>query len=458
LNSRKNVLYNIQQIISETVRGGGEKKQSHMLQELNHSTAAEIVSQIAQKAKNASKHISLASEEAKNSLLQCIAKNIEKYREKILSANEADVVNTSKSDPTVTKAFLDRLTLNEKRINELVRGVREIISLKDPVGEVVSEWRTKDGLEIKKVRVPLGVIGIIYEARPNVTIDAAALCLKAGNAVILRGGKEAKNTNTVLVTDVLKRSLAEINLPQEIVEFLSPDLGYEAVHIMTRLNKYIDLIIPRGGEEMIRKIQETSTIPILAHGKGNCHIYVDKDANIELAVKVCFNAKVQRPGVCNAMETLLVHRACAEKFLPQIGEKYHSSNVELRGCETTRKLLPYAKPATEDDWYQEYLDLILAVKVVNSLEEAIEHINRYGSGHTDAIITENKESAEKFLKEVDSSCVLWNASTRLHDGGVFGLGAEIGISTQKLHARGTMGLRELTTTKYVVYGSGQIRE
>jgi glutamate-5-semialdehyde dehydrogenase len=428
-----------------------------MQERLNTDTKIEeVVHRIAAQVKKNSKYISLANEDIKNSLLERIAKNIEKHKEKILSANEIDI-NTSKNEPTITKAFLDRLTLNEKRLTDIIKGVVEIISLKDPVGEVVSEWQTKDGLKIKKMRVPIGVIGIIYEARPNVTIDAAALCLKSGNAVILRGGKEAKNTNTVLV-DILKRSLIETNLPPEIIEFLSPDLGYEAVHIMTKLNQYIDLIIPRGSEEMIRKIQEISTIPILAHGKGNCHIYVDKDANINLAVKVCFNAKVQRPGVCNAMETLLVHKECAGVFLPQIGEKYRNSSVEIRGCEITQKILPYAKPATEDDWYREYLDLIIAIKVVSSLEEAIEHINKYGSGHTEAIITENKENAEKFLKEVDSSCVLWNASTRLHDGGVFGLGAEIGISTQKLHARGTMGLRELTTTKYVVYGSGQIRE
>jgi len=422
----------------------------------------------AERAKNASRKLANLSTKIKNDALLAIADALEKEKAKILTANQIDLDNLRKTENGERKtAFIDRLTLNEKRISEMVKGLREIVDLSDPVGRIIAEWtrpfdRLKvnktepNGLKIQKVSVPLGVILMIYESRPNVTVEASGLCIKSGNAVILRGGSEAIRTNTVLAK-IIAQTAQQNGLPEGSIEFIETT-ERKVIFELVKLDQYIDLVIPRGGEEMIRAIREKATVPILAHGKGNCHTYVDKEANMEMAIKICYNAKVQRPGVCNAMETLLVHKEIAEKFLLPMIKEYKKAGVEIRGCERTAQIIPEIKLATEDDWYREYLALILAIKIVDSVEEAIKHINKYGSGHSEAIITENKETAKKFLQEVDSSAVFHNASTRLHDGGVFGFGSEIGISTQKLHARGTMGLNELTSTKYIVYGKGQIRE
>lgn len=409
----------------------------------------------AERAKIASRKLANLTTKTKNEALLAIADALEKEKEKILSANRIDLGNAN-SRLKITEAFIDRLTLNEKRISEMVRGLKEIVELSDPLGKIIAEWTRPNGLKIQKVSVPLGVILMIYESRPNVTVEATGLSLKSGNAVILRGGSEAINTNTILAK-IIGQTAYENGIPEGSIEFIETT-EREAIFELIKLDQYIDVVIPRGSEEMIRTIREKTTVPILAHGKGNCHTYVDKEANLEMAIKICYNAKVQRPGVCNAMETLLVHQEIAKKFLPLMYKEYKKAKVEIRGCEKTQQIIPEVKPATEDDWYREYLALILAIKIVDSGEEAIKHINKYGSGHSEAIITENKETAKKFLQEVDSSAVFHNASTRLHDGGVFGLGLEIGISTQKLHARGTMGLNELTSTKYIVYGEGQIRE
>jgi len=409
----------------------------------------------AEKAKIASWKLVNLTTKTKNDALLAMADALEKGKEKILRANQVDLENAN-SRLQITEAFIDRLTLNEKRISEMAKSLKEIVGLPDPVGRIIAEWTRPDGLKIQKVSVPLGVILMIYESRPNVTVEATGLCLKSGNALILRGGSEAINTNTVLAK-IIAQTAEQNGIPEGSIEFIETT-EREAIFELIKLERYIDLVIPRGSEEMIKTIREKATVPVLAHGKGNCHTYVDKEANLEMATRVCYNAKVQRPGVCNAMETLLVHKEIAKKFLPLMLEEYKKAKVEIRGCEKTREIIPEVKLATEDDWYREYLSLILAVKIVNSIEEAIEHINKYGSGHSEAIITENKETAKKFLQEVDSSAVFHNASTRLHDGGVFGLGSEIGISTQKLHARGTMGLNELTSTKYIIYGKGQVRE
>jgi glutamate-5-semialdehyde dehydrogenase len=334
-------------------------------------------------------------------------------------------------------------------------GLKEVAALTDPVGEILRMWRRPNGLLVGKMRIPIGVIGIIYESRPNVTADAAGLCLKSGNAVILRGGSEAINSN-LAICKVLKEACAKEGIPEAAIQLI-PTTDREAVLEMLKLEEYIDLIIPRGGESLIRSVVENSMIPVIKHYKGVCHIFVDRSAELKMAEDICFNAKVQRPGVCNAMETMLVHKAVAEDFLPIMGKRYNDAGVELRGCKETQRILSYAKPATEDDWYAEYLDLILAVKVVNNINEAIAHIAKYGSLHTESIITRDYNNAQRFLREVNSSTVLINASTRFSDGFQLGLGAEIGISTTKIHAFGPMGLEELTTTKFIVYGDGQIR-
>lgn len=412
-----------------------------------------------ERAKIASRKLANLGTKTKNDALLAIADILEKEKTKILTANQIDLDKAKKTN--LSSAFIDRLTLNEKRISEMVKGIKETVELSDPVGRILSQWERPNGLKIQKVSVPLGVILMIYESRPNVTVEASSLCLKSGNTVILRGGSEAINTNTVLAR-IIAETAYQNGLPEGSVEFIETT-EREAIFELAKLDQYIDLVIPRGSEEMIRTIREKATVPVLAHGKGNCHTYVDKEADLAMAVKVSYNAKVQRPGVCNAMETLLVHKDIAKKFLPLMVEEYKKANVEIHGCEKTKEImggnhLTKIKLATEEDWYTEYLSLTLAVKIVDSVDEAIEHINKYGSAHTEAIVTENRETAQKFLQEVDSSAVFHNASTRLHDGGVFGLGAEIGISTQKLHARGTMGLNELTTTKYIISGTGQIRE
>jgi len=406
------------------------------------------------KTKEASFLLSKLKTEEKNKFLNTLKEKIISSKEKIIKENEKDVNNCIKMN--YSSAFIDRLRIDEKRINKMVKSIEDVIKLPDPVGVKIWETVRPNGLKIEKVRVPIGVIGIIYESRPDVTIEASILCIKSGNAVVLRGGKEAKRTNLKLV-EIMKDALKENSIPEDVVNLITVG-GRMAVKYILRQYQYIDLIIPRGGESLIKTVVENSYIPVIKHYAGVCHTYVDKDANLEMALKVVLNAKVQRPATCNATETLLVHRDIAEKFLPDMAELFKRNNVEMRGCEKTRKILPDIKEATEKDWFTEYLDLIISIKIVDSLEEAIEHINKYGTHHSDSIITENKESAEKFLKEVDSAAVYHNASTRFTDGGEFGLGAEIGISTDKIHARGPMGLEELTSYKFVIYGNGQIRE
>ena len=356
----------------------------------------------------------------------------------------------------LSKAMLDRLTLSDNVIEQTAAGLEEIAAFPDPVGEIVRMWTRPNGIRVGRMRIPLGVIGIIYESRPNVTADAAALCLKAGNAVILRGGSEAFTSSKAIV-GLFKDVLKENHVNEQIVNLL-PTTDREAILYMLKLEELIDLIIPRGGEELIRFVAENSRIPVIKHYKGVCHLYVDAAADLDMAVKLTFNSKVQRPGVCNALETLLVHKAVADRFLPQVAEKLTEAGVELRGCERSRGLVPSMTPATEDDWYTEYLDLILAVKVVDDIDEAIGHIAKYGSLHTETIVTKDYAASQKFLKEVNSSSVIVNASTRMSDGYVYGLGAEVGISTTKIHSYGPMGVEDLTTTKFIVLGDGQIRE
>ena len=356
----------------------------------------------------------------------------------------------------LSKAMLDRLTLSDNVIEQTAAGLEEIAAFPDPVGEIVRMWTRPNGIRVGRMRIPLGVIGIIYESRPNVTADAAALCLKAGNAVILRGGSEAFTSSKAIV-GLFKDVLKENHVNEQIVNLL-PTTDREAILYMLKLEELIDLIIPRGGEELIRFVAENSRIPVIKHYKGVCHLYVDAAADLDMAVKLTFNSKVQRPGVCNALETLLVHKAVADRFLPQAADKLTEAGVELRGCERSLVLVPSMTPATEDDWYAEYLDLILAVKVVDDIDEAIGHIAKYGSLHTETIVTKDYAASQKFLKEVNSSSVIVNASTRMSDGYVYGLGAEVGISTTKIHSYGPMGVEDLTTTKFIVLGDGQVRE
>ena len=407
-----------------------------------------------ERAKNASKKLGLIPTVVKNRALLKIAENILKNSGRIISENLKDIENAEKQK--LSSALIDRLKLNKARLVSMTDGLKEIAKLPDPVGEVIEKIKRPNGLKIEKIRVPLGVIGIIYESRPNVTVDSVGLCLKSGNCAILRGGSSAINSNKIL-SKIICDAVYSSGIPDGTIEFID-NTDRIIISEILRLSNYIDCIIPRGGEGLIKYIRENSSVPVIAHGKGVCHVYVDKYADIEKAVKILFNAKVQRPGVCNAMETLLVHKDIAKNFLPVMLAEYKKADVEIRGCEKTRKIVGGIKFATENDWYTEYLNLILSVKVVSSIAEAITHIEKYGSHHSDAIITENKKSAEKFLKEVDSAAVYHNASTRFTDGGEFGMGAEIGISTQKIHARGPMGLRELTSYKFVVHGNGQIRK
>jgi glutamate-5-semialdehyde dehydrogenase len=405
-------------------------------------------------AKAASRALASASAESRNRALEEMAEALVESKADILFKNEIDVEAGRKAG--LSAALLDRLKLDEKRVDGMAKGLREMAALPDPLGKVIESRSRADGLKIDKVRVPLGVVAMVYEARPNVTVDSAGLCLKSGNAVVLRGGKEAFNSNTALV-HILQTALTGAGLPAACVQLVGTT-DRAAVRDLVRMDKWIDLAIPRGGEEMVNAIREMATVPVLSHGKGLCAVYVDKAADLAMAENVAFNAKVQRPGVCNAMETLLVHKDVAKDFLPRIAKKYAAAGVEVRADAAAKKLAPSAKPAREQDWDTEFLGLTVAVKVVPSLDDAIGHINLHGSHHSDSIVTRDGAAADRFLREVDSAAVLHNASTRLHDGGVFGLGAEMGISTQKLHARGTMGLKELTTTKYVVRGQGHIRE
>lgn len=413
----------------------------------------ELIQEMGKKARSASRYLAKLNTTLKNEVLLEVAKRLRERKEELKKINEKDV--TLAITQGLSKAFIDRLTLTDKVIEAMARGLEEVAALPDPVGEIVKMWRRPNGLLVGKMRIPLGVIAIIYESRPNVTIDAAGLCFKSGNAVILRGGKEAINSNLALA-EIFREVLREKGLPEDAVQVV-PTTDRTAMEYLLELEEYIDLVIPRGGEGLIRFVTERAKMPVIKHYKGVCHVYVDNEADLEKAVKICVNAKCQRPGVCNAMETLLVHKEIAPKFLPLVAEEYKKYGVEIRGCPETLKYIPWGKPASESDYGYEFLDLILAVKVVESMDEALEHIAKYGSNHTEAIVTENYSKAMRFLNEVDASLVLVNASTRFNDGGELGLGAEIGISTTKIHAYGPMGLEELTTTKFIAFGDGQIR-
>lgn len=417
------------------------------------SIKQQVVNQ-AKRAKQASRELGIVSTGVKNKALMAMAQALEDNKQQIISANEKDIAVGKEKG--LSSALIDRLLLDDKRIAGMADALREVVALPDPVGEVIRMWRRPNGLQVGRMRVPLGVIGIIYEARPNVTADAAGLCLKSGNAVVLRGGSEAINSNTAIAR-ILSRAATEAGIPEGAIELIE-STDRAAVGELLKLEEYIDVIIPRGGESLIRMVVQNSLIPVIKHYKGVCHVYVDKDADLDMAKAIAYNAKVQRPGVCNAMETLLVHKGIAKKFLPAMLQELKAAGVEIRGCEATRKLVPEVLAATEDDWHAEYLDLILAVKVVGSMDEAIGHIDQYGSGHSEAIVTSSYSTSRRFVERADASAVFVNASTRFNDGGELGLGAEIGISTQKLHARGPMGLEELTCTKFIVYGDGQIRE
>lgn len=414
----------------------------------------QVVLNKALQAKEASRFIAKASTEQKNRIIIRMAKYLKERKDELLSANRVDLENAEKKG--ISKALIDRLTLNEKRIDEMINGLKEVAALPDPVGEITKMWLRPNGMQVGKMRVPIGVIGVIYEARPNVTVDVTGLCLKAGNSVVLRGGSEAINSNVALVR-VLKEALKDEGMHEGVVTYIDIPQR-EAVLEMIKLEGIIDLIIPRGGEGLIRTVTENSRIPVLKHYKGVCHVFVDRDADLLMAEEICFNAKVQRPATCNAMETMLVDEEIAEKFLPKMLKRFEEAGVELRGCLKTKSIYPNVKDVKEEDFYNEYLDLILNVKVVKDIDEAIEHITKYGSAHSDAIVTKDYSKAMRFLREVDSSAVFVNASTRLNDGYQFGLGAEIGISTDKIHARGPMGVEELTCTKFIVFGSGQLRQ
>jgi glutamate-5-semialdehyde dehydrogenase len=389
----------------------------------------------------------------KNEALQQMARGLVEKSAALLEANRADV---ERARGRVAKAFLDRLTLTESRIEEMAQGLREIATLPDPVGAVVESWRRPNGMEISRVRVPLGVIGFIYESRPNVTADAAGLCVKSGNAVVLRGGSEAIESN-IAIAAVLSKALEKVGAPADAVQFVDTT-DRAAVSALLELDELVDLIIPRGGEELVRWVSRTSRVPVLKHDKGVVHVFVDADADVATAAAIVVNAKAQRPSVCNALETLLIHRDGAARLLPTLAARLTEAGVALRGCPQTLALVPGLTPATDADWDAEYLDLVLAIRVVDDLDAAIEHIARHGTGLAEAIVTNDLGHARRFTREVDAAAVLVNASTRLVDGGQFGMGAEMGISTSRVHARGPVGVRELTTTKFVVHGDGQVRD
>ena len=420
---------------------------------MENNEIKQAVTMKASAAKEASRALSVMTSQQKNNMLAAMADALAQNVKEILFHNEIDV--EAAKEAGLSSALIDRLTLNEKRIGEMIKGVKDVIILEDPIGKAVEELESSADIDVKKIRTPLGVIAMIYEARPNVTVDAATLCLKAGNAVILKGGSEAINSNKILAK-IISESGTKAGMPAGAIQLIDTT-DRNAVLEMIKLKNHIDLLIPRGGEEFVAFINEHSSIPVLSHGKGLCHTYVDKDADLEMAKKIAFNAKCQRPGVCNAMETLLVHKDIAAQFLPAICKEYFDAGVKINGCKISKSIVPQVNEATEENWNKEYHDLEISLKVVDSIDEAIDHINKYGSQHSEAIVTSNQASADKFLAEVDASAVFHNASTRLHDGSVFGLGCEIGIATQKMHARGAMGIKELTTTKYVVKGNGTIR-
>jgi len=411
------------------------------------------VESLAIAAKKASRKLAFESTTRKNNVLLRMAEALVEQKEFIQAENKKDLM--AGREKGLSAAMLDRLALTDKVIDAMIVGLHEVVALPDPVGEVEEMIRRPNGLMVGRMRIPLGVIGMIYESRPNVTVDAAALCLKAGNAVILRGGSEAIYSNLALAK-VLQEALASEDINPAAIQVI-PIADRAAVNALLALEEQIDLIIPRGGEGLIRFVAQNSRIPVLKHYKGVCHVFVDKVADFDMASSIVMNGKTQRPGVCNALETLLVHRDIAAAFLPQIGSRLKEAGVEIRGCSQTREILADVKEATEADWYAEFLDLILAVRVVDDLDAAMDHIDTYGSQHTEVIVTADYANAQRFIKEVDASAVMVNASTRFSDGGQFGLGAEIGISTTKLHAYGPMGLKELTARKFIVYGDGQIR-
>ncbi len=414
----------------------------------------EQVLKIGADAKAASRELAKLSTRKKNAILEAMAEELDAQRPLIQEENRKDL--EAGKEAGLTSAMLDRLELTDARIDSMIKGLRDVAVLNDPVGETISTWNRPNGLEIEKTRVPIGVIGIVFESRPNVTCDAAALCFKTSNAVILRGGKEAINSNLAIAA-AMQKGGATKGMPKAAIQLI-PTIDREAVKVMCQMTNYLDLIIPRGGESLIRAVMEMAHVPVIKHYTGVCHTYVDVDADLSMALNISENAKCQRPGVCNAMETLLVHKDIAKEFLPKMGEILDKNGVEMRGDTATSKLIGTAKPAKESDWTTEYVDLILSIRVVDDVNAAVAHINQYGSGHSDAIITNDEKAQKVFLSEVDSATVYVNASTRFTDGAEFGMGAEIGVSTDKLHARGPMGLEELTTYKYVVLGKGQIRD
>lgn len=405
-------------------------------------------------ARAAARKMSIIDTNTKNRALNAMAEALIKNQDIIISANSKDMENGKKNG--TSEAMLDRLLLNEKRIKEISNSLKDVALLKDPIGKVDRMWKIENGLQIGQIKVPLGVIGMIYESRPNVTVDAAALCIKSGNCVILRGGSDAINSNIAL-SNIITEAAISSGLPKGCIQLLEVT-DREAVNVMMKLNRYIDVLIPRGGASLINNVVKNASVPVIQTGVGNCHIFVDESADFKIAKDIIINAKVQRPGVCNALETLLIHESISEKFLPELKKVLDDNKVKIKGCIKTKNILPNIELAGEDDWKNEYLDLILAVKIVSSIDESIDHIYKYGTKHSEAIITNDYNNSQKFLNEVDAAAVYVNASTRFTDGSQFGFGAEIGISTQKLHARGPMGLENLTTIKSIIYGQGQIRK
>lgn len=410
------------------------------------------LAEIFTKVRSASKKLAVSSSDDRNNVLNNIAILLDKNREKIKEANHIDILKAY--DMGISEAIIDRLIIKDKEIDSMIKAVLEIKGQDEVIGHVVGGSTRPNGLKIRKIKVPLGVVGIIYESRPNVTIDSAALCIKSGNAAILRGGKEAYSSNVIL-SEIISQSLTQAGFSEDTI-YLIKDINRDIIKEMAQAVGYIDVIIPRGGEGLINFVRDNAKIPVIMHDKGVCHVYIDEDADINMSISIAFNAKAQRPSACNAMETLLVHKNIADKVLPEIANSLKEVDVDLRGCPETMRLID-CRPAIEEDWYTEYHDMILSIKIVNNFDEAVEHINKYGSGHSEAIVTENYRHSERFLNEVDAAAVYVNASTRFTDGGEFGLGAEIGISTQKLHVRGPMGAEDLTTTKYIIYGNGQLR-
>jgi len=424
---------------------------------MNHKLSLENlktgIAEMGERAVIAGRQLALLNAVEKNQCLEIMAAMLEKEKNSILTANQKDIDNGIKNG--LSPVMIDRLRLTEKRVSDMTDGLKQLIGLEDPVGQVLSTCIRPNGLEIKKISVPIGTIAIIYESRPNVTIDAAGLCLKSGNAVILKGGSESIYSNVVLA-QCISKACAFAGIDNNAVQLI-PWKDREAVSILLKMEQYIDLVIPRGGEQLIRKVVEESTIPVVKHYKGVCNIFVDKNVNFDTAVKIIENAKCQRPGVCNAAEHVLIHNDIADDFAPILAKKLMENGVEIRGDKIFCDIVPSAKQATEQDWYEEYLDLIISIKIVPDINTAIYHINKYGSKHSDSILTNDKANAEKFMREVDSAAVYHNASTRFTDGFEFGIGAEIGISTDKIHARGPMGLKELVSYKYLIYGNGQLR-